>query len=70
MDKISLINKRGRVVWVDQTQVQGLMDQGFQVISNPKQTYYPQYDQDLNKGQKISLPVHGLLEKELEAELV
>ena len=53
MDKvqISMVNTRGRVVWVDEPKVRDLREQGWRIIINPKETYYPQYDQTL--GNKV-----------------
>lgn len=44
---ITLINPRGRVVEVEEYKAQGLRDQGWRTIVNPKEDYYPQYDQSL-----------------------
>ena len=47
--QVSMINKRGRVVWVEGNKVAALRDEGWRVIVNPKETYYPQYDQSGGK---------------------
>ena len=49
--QISMINSRGRVVWVDESRVTGLREIGWRVIVNPKEKYYPQYDQIITNRQ-------------------
>ena len=48
-NQISMVNQRGRVVWVDEHKVPELRDQGWRIIVNPKEAYYPQYDQTIGK---------------------
>jgi hypothetical protein len=43
--KVSMVNTRGRVVWVEESRIGGLRGEGWRIIVNPKETYYPQYDQ-------------------------
>lgn len=45
MAEISMVNTRGRVVWVEERRIPELRDQGWRIIVNPKETYYPQFDQ-------------------------
>lgn len=45
MAEVSMVNTRGRVVWIDEVKVVELRDQGWRIIVNPKERYYPQYDQ-------------------------
>lgn len=43
---VSVINKRGRVIWLPQREVpKAIKDQGMRIFPNPKQTYYSEYDQ-------------------------
>lgn len=44
---ISLINPRGRVTMVRLWEVAMLKTQGWRIINNPKEDYYPQFDQTL-----------------------
>lgn len=46
---LSMVNTRGRVVWVEEDKVVKLRQEGWRVIVNPKENYYPQYDQSLTK---------------------
>ena len=46
---LSMVNTRGRVVWVEEDKVIKLRQEGWRVIVNPKENYYPQYDQSLIK---------------------
>jgi len=41
---VSLVNTRGRIVWVENSKVPKLRQEGWRVIVNPKEIYYPQYD--------------------------
>lgn len=41
---VSLVNTRGRVMWVRAWEIDNLRRQGCKVIYNPKEEYYPQYD--------------------------
>lgn len=45
--QVSMVNVRGRVVWVDESKVSDFRDMGWRIIVNPKESYYPQYDQTL-----------------------
>lgn len=49
---ISMVNVRGRVIWVHRWEVDIERQRGSKVISDPRQDYYPQYDQELNKGRE------------------
>lgn len=40
-----MVNPRGRVIWVDEDRVNQLREDGWRIIVNPKELYYPQYDQ-------------------------
>jgi hypothetical protein len=46
--EISMIDTRGEVKWIRQSEVQQQKEKGWRVVSNPHQTYYPQYDTQLN----------------------
>ncbi len=48
-NRISMIGVDGKVRWIDQLKVTEFREKGWRVIVNPKETYYPQYDQALNK---------------------
>lgn len=45
---ISMIDTRGEVKWIRQTEVSLQKEKGWRVVSNPHQTYYPQYDSQIN----------------------
>lgn len=49
---ISMINTRGRVVWVEESKVPGLRQEGWRIVVNPKENYYPQYDHSTGKVQE------------------
>lgn len=49
MAEVSMVNTRGRVVWIEEVKVVELRDQGWRIIVNPKEKYYPQYDQSTGK---------------------
>lgn len=51
---VALVNKRGRVVWAHPWEVELLRRQGSRVIVNPKEDYYPQYDQELANATALS----------------
>lgn len=55
-NKISLVNTRGRVIWIAQKEVPALLQQGFRLIHNPKESYYPDMDTTINRGQVDSNP--------------
>lgn len=45
-----MVNTRGRVMWVKGWELETFRRQGAKSIMNPKQDYYPEYDQELNKS--------------------
>lgn len=45
-----MINTRGRVVWIKSWEVPMEKDKGSKMIHNPKESYYPAYDVELNRG--------------------
>lgn len=47
--KTYMVNPRGRVVAVEQHQLRELAEKGWRIIQNPKEDYYPQYDQSRAK---------------------
>lgn len=47
--KVSMIATDGKVRWVDQDKSSEFVERGWRMVMNPKETYYPQYDQALNK---------------------
>ena len=51
-DLITMVNKRGRVIYVKMWEIDLERGKGSKVIVNPKEDYYPAYDQELN--QKIT----------------
>lgn len=43
---ISLINRRGRIVWTSPRDMQDLIaNKGMRLFPNPKRDYYPEYDE-------------------------
>lgn len=46
---ISMVNRRGRVIWIKKWELEGERAKGSRVIINPKEDYYPTYDLELNK---------------------
>ena len=44
----SLVNTRGRVIWVHEWDLDAKLMEGCRRITNPKETWYPAYDQTLN----------------------
>lgn len=44
-NKVSLIGIDGKVRWIEESKVPDYIDRGWRVIVNPKEAYYPQYDQ-------------------------
>jgi hypothetical protein len=57
----SMVNTRGRVMWVNTWEIDVLRGQGAKVIFNPKQDYYPQYDLSLNP------PIADIVEYDIES---
>lgn len=49
---VSMVNPKGRVVWVDEIRVNQLRDEGWRIIVNPKESYYPQYDQSQGRAKE------------------
>ena len=47
---ISVVNSRGRVMYVKTWELENIRRQGGRVISNPKEDYYREMDQELNRG--------------------
>ena len=47
-NKISLINNRGRIVWVHSRDLKTHLAQGMRIFPNPKESYYPEYDTQFN----------------------
>ena len=47
--KTYMVNPRGRVVAVEQHQIRDLGEKGWRIIQNPKEDYYPNYDQSRSK---------------------
>lgn len=45
---VSLINKRGRIIWVESKEIPALIKLGLKEFPNPKQDYYPDYDQSFS----------------------
>lgn len=48
-----MVNTRGRVMWVHAWEVENLRGQGCRPIINPKEEYYPQYDQNIVKSEVV-----------------
>ena len=49
-DEVTLVNKVGRVVRAKKWEIENLKNfQGMRIIFNPKQEYYPEYDQSIVK---------------------
>lgn len=49
---ISMIATDGKVKWIERSKVSLFREKGWYIIQNPKEKYYPQYDQALNKPQE------------------
>lgn len=67
----SVINIAGRVQWLPKDQARHLVEvkKSHRYIVNPKQTYYPQYDQNLVTGtQKITIDAEGIDQALLQVE--
>lgn len=45
--EVTMVNTRGRVMRVHPWEVENLRRQGARLIINPREDYYPQYDQSL-----------------------
>ena len=56
-DGVSMLNKRGRVIYVDKKDVEKNTQLGMRVFPNPKQDYYPQFDEEfIKKGDQPAMP--------------
>lgn len=51
-NKVSLIGVDGKVRWLPESKVREFVDKGWRTIVNPKETYYPEYDQALTRPQR------------------
>lgn len=49
--KVSLIGVDGKVRWIDQRLAPDFIEKGWRSIVNPKENYYPQYDQAVSSPQ-------------------
>ena len=69
--KISLINKRGRIIWAEKRDVEKLIEeQGMKPFPSPKEDYYPQYDETGGSVNVSEFNKIGEKEEQLEVELV
>ena len=57
--KLSMINSRGRIVFIDKRQLKEAIEQGLRLFPNPKEKYYPELDSELNKQAK-DIPIPGI----------
>ena len=48
-NKVSLIGVDWKVRWIEEIKVPEFIDKGWRHITNPKETYYPQYDARLHE---------------------
>lgn len=70
MEKISMVNTRGRIVWVDSRNVKQAIEQGMRIFPHPKETYYPEYDEQFTKSEEQPpLPSENIEEK-LDVEIL
>lgn len=45
-----MVKTDGKVIWIDEARSLEFIEQGWRFIQNPKETYYPQYDQTIGRG--------------------
>lgn len=57
---VTMINRRGSVVYVKRWEVPLCREQGMRIINNPKQAYYPEYDEELNPP-KDNIPEENMM---------
>lgn len=48
-EMLTMINKRGRIIRVDKRNLKSALEEGLRIFPNPKEEYYPEYDEDFNK---------------------
>lgn len=65
---ISVINTRGRTMWIKPKEWDNLRRQGCRLIQNPREEYYPEWDQELNKSKSLRDTAEILDPDYLEAE--
>lgn len=54
---VSMVNTRGRVMWIHGWEIDNLRKQGCKVIYNPREEYYPQYDLSIEQARPDKDPV-------------
>lgn len=64
---ISMVNPRGRVTWVRRWEIHMLREQGYRIINNPKEEYYPEYDQTSHNAESV---IEGTESPSLEEDLL
>lgn len=62
-DEVTMLNTRGRVVRVRRWEVPLCKEQGMKMIVNPKQEYYPEYDQENPRAIPITDNIQENIEK-------
>lgn len=65
--EVTLVNTRGRVVRARRWEVPLLREQGMKMIVNPKQEYYPEFD---NENQRYTPPTDNIAENIAEEDLL
>ena len=65
--QVSLVNPRGRVIWISAKEAPELVAKGFKHIPNPKQDYYPQYD-NANPGRLTRVIEESKIKDVIELE--
>lgn len=68
--QISLVNTRGRVIWVDEKQAKELINDGMIQVFNPKHSYYPQYDKFADNRNVDPVPINEDSENFLKTEVI
>lgn len=52
MEQVSMVNNRGRIVYVDSKDIKGAIEQGMRLFPDPKEEYYPEYDESYTRSQE------------------
>ena len=67
---MTLINPRGRVITIELSKGEELLasKRGFIRIQNPKEVYYPQYDQNLSPEERYKTADAEVLRNDIEAD--
>ena len=62
---VDMVNRRGRVISVRYWEVEDEKKKGSRMIINPRERYYPQYDQELNASAANTNIVENLDEADI-----